>query len=175
MAYRNPTQRYQRCITLLKEIACKVCELESPHMKMVLIVRYRKDEDGKRTDSITWDAWSQHPESAPQRELVWRGKRAHDATSKDMPFQLFSRRAMHGEEEGGTAHFLISDTKHNEQHELAIIFNHDLKINGVRKGDLLGNDFYQRVARQCQELGSILNFDREICRAITHAEANNGD
>lgn len=161
MAYKNPAARLKRSVTLLKEIACKVCELEGANMKMVLVTRHSKD-----AGQLVWDAFSHKADAKPHRELVWRGKNAHPEVKSDEPFTLFSRRL----EESGAALFLISDTKHNEQYELAIIFDESLKITGVRKGDLMGNDFYRRVHPQCSELSSILKFDREISRVL-----NNGD
>lgn len=168
--YLKPQQRLSRSITLLKEIACKVLELESSYMKMVLIKRYTRDDNGDRTDTISWDGWMHHEDSAPQRELVWCGKNAHKPTSKDLPFTLFSRRA--GATSGGAAVFLVTDTKHGESHTLAVIFDAGLNVTAVRKGDILGNDFRARVSKKAIELGNILSFDRKICEAVEYGDTN---
>lgn len=159
MAYKNPVQRHKRIVTLLKLIASKVCELEPPHMKMMLITRHSTDA-GRQV----WDAFSQNQDAMPRREVVWRGKKAHALNNQDKDFTLFSRRP----EEDGAALFIISDTKHGETHELAVIFDENLQVVGVRKGNLLGNDFKARVGREAKELGEVLKFDREITRALNH-------
>ncbi|MGI4990998.1 hypothetical protein ACRXCV_00070 (plasmid) [Halobacteriovorax sp. GFR7] len=147
------SEREKRIKTLIKIISAKVMELDPVHMKVVLITRH-STQSGKQV----WDYWEQSPEHNPHRELVWRGKRGHPVGKDEAEFIPFTRR----EGNKGTALFLVTDTKHGEQHQLALIIGEDYQITGVRKEDLLGNDFYPRVSLQCKELSEIMKFDAQI-------------
>lgn len=167
MRKENPAARYDRAISLIKDIACKLFNFESIHMRVVMLKRYGMGEDGNRTDVITADAFSQHPTATPQRELIHQGRYNSREDSKEQPFQLFSRRDCFLD--GGAALILVSDNKHHESGQLAIVFGENFLIKSIRKDDLMGNDFKYRVSKQCQELTDILKHDRIIYEA-THGD-----
>lgn len=159
--YRNAKCRASRALTIIRLIVCKVCELDAPHTRIIALKKYAIDrEDGSRTDRLTMDAYDWHPEALPQRELVYQGARNKRDDTKEQPFAIPSRR---NDFKGGGAMYLkVSDNKHGESHDVAILFDADLNVTGVRKNDLMGNCFRPRVGQLADELGEILNFDRQV-------------